>query len=64
MARPRRKKSAKKAAKPAGKAKRATGLLTSLAQYVKKKASGLVKRRKAKRAKRAPKGKAKASAPT
>jgi len=64
MAAPRRKKSAKKPAKArkaAGKPKAKTGLLSSLAQYVKKKASGLVKRRK-KRAKRAPK--AKAAAPT
>jgi hypothetical protein len=50
MAAPRRKKPAKKPAKakaPAKpKLKPKTGLLSSLAQYVKTKAAGLVKRRK------------------
>ncbi|HEY5926504.1 MAG TPA: hypothetical protein VIV11_32680 [Kofleriaceae bacterium] len=63
MAATRRKKKAKapaKAKKPKTKAKRGakTGLLSSLAQYVKKKASGLVKRTKKRRAKKAPKAKA------
>ena len=65
MAAPRRKKTAKKPAKArkaAGTPKAKTGLLSSLAQYVRKKASGLVKRRK-KRAKRRA-AKAKAAAPT
>lgn len=63
MAAPRRKKAAKTPAKTTTKPKPAaakttkagakTGLLASLAQYVAKKASGLVKRTKKKRAKRA-----------
>jgi hypothetical protein len=62
MAAPRRKKSANKPARKAkagGRAKRKSGLLSSLAQYVKTKAATLVKRRK-KRTKRKPK----APAPT